>query len=63
VGERDLSGDEGIVVGDVGSEIGATVLELDVHSRSKLLDIEWSGVPIDSERLADSPRFFRGEGP
>jgi len=62
VGESDLSSDQRVVVGHVCGEIGATVLQLDVHSRSKLFDIEWGGVPIDPELLSNALRFFCGEG-
>ena len=40
VGERDLSRDHGVIVGDIRQRIAETVLQLDVHSHPELLDVE-----------------------
>ena len=55
--EGDLPRDDRIVVRDVGLRVVASVLELDVHSGSELLEIE--AVPIDADCVADPPRLLR----
>src|SRR5213080_3595425 len=46
VSKRDLRGDRRVVVGDVGSRVVGPVLELDVHSDAKFLDVEGRRVPV-----------------
>src|SRR5215472_13080310 len=58
VRERDLPRDDRIVVGHVGLRVVAAVLELDVHARAELLEIE--AVPVDADRVADLARLLGG---
>src|SRR5919204_55569 len=50
VRQRDLAGEDRIVVGDVGLRVVAAVLELDVHTGAELLEIE--AAPVDADRVA-----------
>src|SRR5919201_1166361 len=56
VRQRDLAGEDRIVVGDVGLRVVAAVLELDVHTGAELLEIE--AAPVDADRVADAPRLL-----
>src|SRR5258706_12884033 len=60
MGERDLAGDEGIIVRHVRQQVVKAVFELDIHPSPELVDVEGRGRPVDSDLLADLPRFFRG---
>src|SRR5262245_47950457 len=54
--ERDLPRDDRIVVGDIRLRVMRPVLELDVHPRSELLELE--ARPVDADRVADPLRLF-----
>jgi hypothetical protein len=58
VRERDLAGEDRVVVGHVRLRIVGSVLELDVHAGPELLEVE--ATPIDADRVADSLGFFSG---
>jgi hypothetical protein len=56
VRERDLAGEDRIVVGHIGLRVVATVLELDVHAGAEELDVEQ--LPVDADLVADAPGFL-----
>jgi hypothetical protein len=64
--ERDLRGDAGVVVADVRDQVVETVLELDVHAGTELLDVERGCSPVDPDLLTDDAsvggREYRGFG-
>src|SRR5262249_45620960 len=53
--ERDLAGDERVVVRDVGEQVVEAVLELDVHAAPELIDVERRRRPVDPDLLPDGP--------
>src|SRR5659263_248916 len=53
MGQRDLTRDDRVVVGDVGGEIVDPVLELHIHPGLEFCDLEWSGRPVNADLLAD----------
>src|SRR5437763_1577681 len=61
VGERDLAGDERVVVGDVGEEVVEPVLELDLHASPELVDVEWRARPVDPDLLPNRSRLVVAE--
>ena len=52
VRERDLAGEDRVVVGHVRLQVVGAVLELDVHAGTELLEIE--SAPVDPDRVADA---------
>src|SRR5262245_22264020 len=56
VGERDLAGHDRIIVRDIRLWIVRAVLELDIHSRAELLEIEPR--PVDADRVTDAARLL-----
>src|SRR6266536_5965897 len=56
VRERDLSGQDRIVAGDVRLWIVRPMLELDVHAEAELLQVEAG--PVGSDLVADTPGLF-----
>jgi hypothetical protein len=56
VRERDLSRHDRVVVRDVGLGIVRSMLELDVHPPSELLEVE--AAPVDADLVADTPGFL-----
>src|SRR5262245_13653148 len=53
----DLSGQARIVVRDIGLGIVRAVLELDIESRPKLLDVERRRLPVDADVGTDALRL------
>jgi hypothetical protein len=51
----------GIIVRDIGGGIVESVLQLDVHSHTELLDVECSLLPVDTNLLAYTSRLICGE--
>jgi hypothetical protein len=61
--ERDLAGDDLVIVSDVGARVLAAVLELNTDSHPKLLEVHVASPPIYADPLPDRPSLFFGELP
>ena len=57
--QRDLSGDDWIVVCHVGLGIAPSMLHLDVKAHAKLVDVD--GGPVNMQLVSDRPCFFKIE--
>jgi hypothetical protein len=53
----DLAGGDLVVVADVRRRISPPMLELDFETQPELLDVKARAAPVDSDPLADFPRF------
>src|SRR3954453_2723030 len=61
VRERDLAGQNRVVVGDVRRGIVKAMLQLHLEPPAELIDVERRGVPVDASLLTDLPRLLGGE--
>jgi hypothetical protein len=61
--QRDLSGDDLVIVGYVGGRVLAAVLEFDSQPQPELLEVHGASPPIDAVPLPDRPRFLLRELP
>src|SRR6266508_3255673 len=59
--ERDLAGEDGIVIGDVRNRVVAAVFQFDVHPAAELLDVEGRRVPVDADLGAHPPGLLSRE--
>src|SRR5512145_1845550 len=59
MGERDLAGEYGIVAGNIGRRVGSSMLQLDLETPPKLVEIHRT--PVNAKPAADVESLGFGE--